>query len=188
MVASSSKVLGYRRAPWKTRKIWIVLPTRRYGTMNGVLGITSSRVPGTRPGRPISGLFTLRGCQIVLLDMGPQRDEVGNRLRRPDWCHERLGTGFSFALPHEATQSLTRCCGTPSPRSSEAMARLMPLTCHSLTSRYSWIASAARKERLRPVLFANRSSRFFTPVSPAAQRRLYVPGRRNSRPQVGFVP
>ena len=60
---------------------------------------------------------TLRGCRIVLLDIGPQRDQVGNGLRRPDWYHERLGTGFSFALPHEATQSLTRCCGTPSPRS-----------------------------------------------------------------------
>src|SRR2546422_11624408 len=35
----------------------------------------------------------LRGCRIVLLDMGPQRDEVDNRLRRPAWCHERLGTG-----------------------------------------------------------------------------------------------
>ena len=31
--------------------------------------------------------------------------------------------------------------------------------------RYSLMASAARKERLRPVLLANRSSRFFTPVS-----------------------
>ncbi len=108
---------------------------------------------------------TLRGCRIVLLDIGPQCDEVGNGFRRPDWCRERLGTGFSFALPHEATQSLTRFCGTPSPWPSEAIARLMPATCHSLTSRYSLIASAARKERLRPVLLANRSSRFFTPVS-----------------------
>src|SRR6266536_3308878 len=87
---------------------------------------------------------TLRGCRIVLLDMGSQRDEVGNRLRRPNWHHERLGIGFSFALPQEVTQSLTRRCGTPSPRSSDAMARLMPPTCHSLNSRYSWIAAAAR--------------------------------------------
>src|SRR5262249_17933417 len=108
---------------------------------------------------------TLGGCRIILLDMSPQRREVGNRLRRPDWRHERLGTGFSFALPQDATQSLTTCCGTPSPRSSEAIARRMPPTCHSLTSRYSWMASAARKERLRPVLLANRSSRFLTPVS-----------------------
>ena len=107
---------------------------------------------------------TLRRCRIVLLGIGQQRDEVGNRLRRPDWRHERLGTGFSFALPQEAT-ILDYLLRNPSPRSSEAIARLMPLTCHSLTSRYSWIASAARKERLRPVLLANRSSRFFTPVS-----------------------
>src|ERR671936_2257407 len=108
---------------------------------------------------------TLRCCGIVLLDVGPQRREVSNRLRRPDRRHDFLGAGFSFALPQEATQSLTWSCGIPSPRSSEAMARLIPVTCHSLASRYSLIASAARKERLRPVLLANRSSRFFTPVS-----------------------
>src|SRR5215831_6435612 len=102
---------------------------------------------------------------IVLCDVSPQRREVGNRLWRPDWVHELLGAGFSSALPQEATQSLTWSCGIPSPRSSEAMARLIPVTCHSLISRYSLIASAARKERLRPVLLANRSSRFFTPVS-----------------------
>jgi hypothetical protein len=27
------KASGHRRAPWKTRKTWIVLPTTRYGTM-----------------------------------------------------------------------------------------------------------------------------------------------------------
>jgi hypothetical protein len=27
---------------------------------------------------------TLRRCRIVLLDIGTQRDEVGNGLRRPD--------------------------------------------------------------------------------------------------------
>src|SRR5271167_4730306 len=47
-------VSGHRRAPWKSRRIWTVLPTKRYGTIKGVFGITSSRVPGTRPGRPIS--------------------------------------------------------------------------------------------------------------------------------------
>src|SRR6266566_2035248 len=108
---------------------------------------------------------SLRGCRIVLLEIGPQRREVGNRFRRPNWSHELLGAGFSFAVPQEATQSLTESCGIPSPRSSEAIACLMPATCHSLISRYSLIASAARKERVRPVLFANRSSRFFTPVS-----------------------
>src|SRR6266478_7787481 len=107
----------------------------------------------------------LRCCEIVLLDEAPQRREVGNRLRRPDRGHDLLGAGFSFVLPQEATQSLTWSCGIPSPRSSEAMARLIPATCHSLISRYSLMASAARKERLRPVFLANRSSLFFTAVS-----------------------
>jgi hypothetical protein len=75
------------------------------------------------------------------------------------------GAGFSLALPQEATQSLTELCGIPWPRSSEAIARLMPAICDSLTSRYVLMASATRIERLRPVLLANRSSRFFTPVS-----------------------
>src|ERR1700746_3492221 len=97
---------------------------------------------------------TLRRCGIVLCDVSPQCREVGYRLRRPDWIHHLLGAGFSFALPQEATQSLTWSCGIPSPRSSEAMARFVPVTCHSLISRYSLIASAARKERLRPVFLA----------------------------------
>src|SRR6188474_3454657 len=52
-----------------------------------------------------------------------------------------------------------------SPLSIEAMAFLTPATCHSLTSRYSLSASAARNDRLRPVLFASFSSRFLTSVS-----------------------
>src|ERR1022692_1627080 len=36
----------------------------------------------------------------------------------------------------------------------------MPSTCHSFKFRYSLIASAARKDRLRPVLLASFSSRF----------------------------
>src|SRR5262249_45554838 len=98
-------------------------------------------------------------------DVSPQRREIGNRLRRPDRVHELLGAGFSFALPQEATQSLTWSCGIPLPRSSDAIARLIPATCHSLISRYSLMASAASKERPAPVLLANRSSRFFTLVS-----------------------
>src|ERR1035437_6342611 len=35
----------------------------------------------------------------------------------------------------------------------------MPATCHSFKSRYSFIASAARNDRLRPVLLASFSSR-----------------------------
>ena len=45
------------------------------------------------------------------------------------------------------------------------MAFLMPPTCHSLTERYSVIASAARNDRLRPVFFASFSSRFLTTES-----------------------
>src|SRR5258708_10084375 len=37
--------------------------------------------------------------------------------------------------------------------------------CHSLTSRYSLSASAARNDRLRPVLLASFSSRLLTSVS-----------------------
>ena len=49
-----SRLGGHRRAPWKTRRISIASPCIRYGTMYGVPAITSSRVPGQRPGRPLS--------------------------------------------------------------------------------------------------------------------------------------
>src|SRR6266568_3277793 len=100
-----------------------------------------------------------RGRGVVLLDIGAQRSEVGGRLGRPDRNHERLGIGRSFSLPQESIQSLTCSCGIPAPSSSDFIACLMPATCHSLTSRYSLIASAARTDRLRPVLLANRSRR-----------------------------
>src|SRR5216683_1014808 len=102
---------------------------------------------------------------IVLFNIGTERGEIINGLRRPDRRHERLGIGRSLSLPQDLTQSLTCSCGTPSPRSREAIAFLRPATCHSLTSRYSLIASAARKDRLRPVLLANFSRRFFAAVS-----------------------
>lgn len=47
---------GHRRAPWYTLRISSVLPVIWYGTMNGVRGTTSSRVPATRPGRPWCGI------------------------------------------------------------------------------------------------------------------------------------
>jgi hypothetical protein len=86
--------------------------------MYGVFGIASSRVPGTLPGRPISGLLAsnvpndvernaLRRGRIVLCDVGPKRRKIGNRLRRPDWLHELFGVGFSSAVLQEATQSFT---------------------------------------------------------------------------------
>src|SRR5438105_14172289 len=99
-------------------------------------------------------------CGIVLFDVGAECDEIADCLRRPGRGHERLGIGCSRSLPQDAIQSLTCWCGTPSPRSSEAIACLMPETCHSLSSRYSLIASAARKERLRPVFLASLSRRF----------------------------
>src|ERR1700728_2061570 len=70
-------------------------------------------------------------------DVGSQRHQVLGRLRRPNDVHfvQGLGTRRSRLRPQELTQPLTSWCGTPSPRSSEAMARLTPATCHSFTSR-----------------------------------------------------
>jgi hypothetical protein len=98
-------------------------------------------------------------------NIGAQRREILHCLGRPDRGHERVGIGRSLRLPHDVTHSLTCSCEIPSPRSTEAIARLIPATCHSLTSRYSLIASAARKDRLRPVLLASLSSRFFAAAS-----------------------
>jgi hypothetical protein len=107
---------------------------------------------------------TLCSGWIIPLDVGPQGHEIVDCLG-PYGRHDRVSVGVSSLLPQEATQSLTTAFDTPSPRSREAIARLMPATCHSLTFRYSLIASAARKERLRPVLLANRSNRFLTAES-----------------------
>ncbi len=98
-----------------------MLSTRRYGTMYGVPGITSSRVPRNATGPPHFGAIgkqcldiaddmernALRRCRIVLGDVGPQRRKVGNCLRRPNRVHELLGIGLSSAPPQDATQSLT---------------------------------------------------------------------------------
>jgi hypothetical protein len=106
-----------------------------------------------------------RGSGIILFDIGAQRGDILHCLGRPDRGHERVGIGRSLRPPHDATHSLTCSCEIPSPRSTDAIARLIPATCHSLTSRYSLIASAARKDRLRPVLLASLSSRFFAAAS-----------------------
>ena len=45
---------------------------------------------------------------IVLFNIGTERGEIINGLRRPDRRHERLGIGRSLLLPQDATQSLTR--------------------------------------------------------------------------------
>ncbi|MEY2539862.1 MAG: hypothetical protein QOG67_3602, partial [Verrucomicrobiota bacterium] len=93
--------------------------------------------------------------------------QVFDRFWRPSDVHfaDRLGAGRSRLPPQELTQALTCSCGTLSPRSNEPMAFLIPATCHSFTSRYSLSASAARNDRLRPVLLASFSNRFFTSAS-----------------------
>src|SRR5271156_351793 len=124
----------------------------------------------------------LGGHRIVLFDIDTKRGEVIDCLWRPDGDHQRLGIGRSPRLPQDVTQSLTCSCETPSPRSREAIACLMPATCHSLTSRYSLIASAARKDRLRPVLLASLSRRFLAAASTrtvkVAERMISIPGDR----------
>ena len=90
-----------------------------------------------------------------------------SRFRRPNDVHVavRLGAGRSRLPPQDLTHAWICSCGTPCPRSSESIAFLTPATCHSFTSRYSLSASAARNDRLRPVLFASFSSRFLTSLS-----------------------
>src|SRR6266446_3056137 len=107
------------------------------------------------------------GSRIVFRNIGTQRNQVFDSLRRPSDLHfaDRLGAGRSRLPLQELTHALTCSCGMLSPRSSEAMAFLTPATCHSLTSRYSFSASAARNDRLRPVLLASFSSRLLTSVS-----------------------
>ncbi len=105
---------------------------------------------------------TFRGLGIILGNIRPQIAKVKNRLMRPDYLHANVGITRSRLEPHDDTHFLTLSCDTLFPDSSEAMARLMPATCQSFTSRYSCIASAARNARLRPVLLANFSSFFLT--------------------------
>jgi hypothetical protein len=105
-----------------------------------------------------------RTGEILLSDVGSQRNQVLQNLWRPDDVHvvDRFGTGRSRLRFQELIQLLTSLCETPSPRSNEAMARSMPATRHSFESRYSLRASAARNDRVRPVLFASFSTRFLT--------------------------
>jgi hypothetical protein len=96
------------------------------------------------------------GCGwIIHGDVGPQGSQVVDCFGRPRERHTPLGDWRSLRDSHEVTHSLTRWWGMPLPRSSEAMAPRMPATCHSLMSRYSSMAAAARKVRLRPVLLAS---------------------------------
>ena len=77
----------------------------------------------------------LCGGRIVLGDMGAQGDEVMDGFRRPQERHTLLGAGRSLRVSQEATQSLTRSCAMPLPRSSDESTVVMPATCHSLVSR-----------------------------------------------------
>ena len=70
----------------------------------------------------------LRGCRIVLLDVGAQRHKIINCLRGPNRGHERLGIGRSLLLPQDVTRSLTCAWAIPSPRSRDAIACLRPAT------------------------------------------------------------
>jgi hypothetical protein len=49
----------------------------------------------------------LHGCRIVLLDVGAQRREIIDCLRRPNQDHQRLGIFRSLLLSQDVTQSLT---------------------------------------------------------------------------------
>ena len=123
--------------------------------MNGVPVMTSSRVPGTRPGRPISGLcgslFGRGRCRPAQPagrppDHARQRPyrsqrtfKVGQRrgCQLPDTPHDFLGMARSTSCsPSRATRPFnarTWSCGTEvaavrSPR----IALLIPATCHSV--------------------------------------------------------
>src|SRR5450759_1597363 len=95
----------------------------------------------------------------MFIDVSAQGEKIVNGFRRPQQRHTPRGDRRSFRVSQEATHSLTRACAIPLPRSSEASARAMPETCHSLVSRYAEIASAARNALLRPVLLASFSRR-----------------------------
>ena len=102
-----------------------------------------------------------RGGRIVLLNVGSKRIQVFDCLGRPQDIHvaERLGARRSFLPFQELTHSLTWSCEAP--LTAIERRRGFP-NAHSFKSRYSLIASAARKNRLRPVLLASFSSRFLT--------------------------
>ena len=106
--------------------------------------MTSSRVPDTRPARPIRGLSGIN-CSMLSVPHGPagdsgtvfrnigtQRRQVFDRFRRPNDVHfaDRLGAGRSRLPPQELTHALTCSCGTLSPRSSVPIAFRTPATRH----------------------------------------------------------
>jgi hypothetical protein len=65
------------------------------------------------------------------------------------------------------------------------MACLIRATCHSFTSRYSWIATAARNARLRPVLLASFCSLVFAKAVEANREGLCVQGLQYSTKAIG---
>jgi hypothetical protein len=77
----------------------------------------------------------LCGGRIMFIDVSAQGEKIVNGFRRPVERHTPRGDRRSFRVSQEATHSLTRACAMPLPRSSEASARAMPETCHSLVSR-----------------------------------------------------
>ena len=84
-----------------------------------------------------AGRAELRIFQQQVLDAveDVQSDEIVDGFRRPLERHTLLGAGRSLRVSQEATQSLTRACAMPLPRSSDESALFIPATCHSLVSR-----------------------------------------------------
>ena len=80
---------------------------------------------------------------------------AGLRVRVIDRAREGTDTLSTHALMRGGVRQLARLGVL------DVIAARTPATCHSLASRYSRIASAARNERLRPVLSARASSRSF---------------------------
>ena len=135
--------------------------------------------PGTRPGRPIADdpaaiidARTIRSAiRCAAPDCPPRRMRATRRgprspaaTRRRSWL-AGCRRWRSLRCSRSRTHSLDLLVRDALAAIQRRIARLMPAICHSLTSTYSAMASAARKERLRPVLLASFSSRFLTAAS-----------------------
>lgn len=110
------------------------------------------------------------GIGIVACYVLTQIREVGDCLRRPFYFHTVFGAGSSFFAPQEAIHFLTRSWEMSFPASIDAIACLILETCQSFMSRYSFIACAVRKARLRPVFLASSSSRFLAERSTRTEK------------------
>src|SRR2546423_8147396 len=144
---------------------------RKVGASTVALAHSPATWKTSSTAQPIFVVGTPR-CRLFILTPRLAYSRISYRRNPPEIvCYrdvhlaDLFGAERSRLPPQELTQLLTCSCETPPPRSSEPIAFLTPATCHSFTSRYSRSASAARNERLRPVLLASFSRRFFTSVS-----------------------